>query len=200
MKYNNRVDVYIEKAEPFARPILTHLRQVVHATIPDVEETIKWGMPCFDYKGILASMASFKAHCSFGFWKATLMKDKDVLLTNQSTSMGHIGKITSIDQLPPDKVLENWLLEAKDLNDRGIKLETRKKSATSVECPPELEVALSQNVKARKVYESFPPSHRKEYNLWIAEAKTQVTRDKRIVQAIEWMTEGKHRHWKYDKC
>ncbi len=70
-----RIDAYIAKSADFAQPILKHLRKVVHAGCPKVEETLKWSMPHFDYKGVMCGMAAFKAHCVFGFWKESLIFD-----------------------------------------------------------------------------------------------------------------------------
>ncbi len=126
-KKDPRIDEKIAKAAPFAQPILTHLRTLVHKGCPEVEETIKWGMPSFDYKGAFCSMASFKEHCAFGFWKASIMEAADKLIINQKESMGHLGRITSLKDLPSDKILLGYIKEAKRLNDEGIKLPPRKK-------------------------------------------------------------------------
>ena len=124
---DKRVDDYIAKSADFAKPILNHIRQVVHTACPQVEETIKWSFPNFDYKGVFCSMAAFKEHCSFGFWKAAVMKDAEKMKANQNNSMGHLGKIKSLADLPPDKVLVSYIKEAAKLNDEGIKLPPRKK-------------------------------------------------------------------------
>lgn len=196
MEKDPRVDAYIANAQP----ILTHLRELIHKTVP-VTETIKWGMPSFEYKGLFVSLASFKQHCSFGFWKASLMKDKELLLDNQTVGMGHLGKIGSLADLPTDKQVKAWLLEAKKLNDDGVKVVKEKKSVVEdVATHPEFLKALKQNAVALKVFEALPPGQRKEYNNWIAEAKTDATREKRKATAVEWISEGKRRHWKYEKC
>lgn len=197
---DKRVDAYIEKAQPFAKPILIHLRKLVHKVCPDTEETIKWSFACFDYKGTFCSMAAFKEHCSFGFWKAALMKDADKLKSNQATAMGHLGKIKSIDDLPPDKVLTAYIKEAMKLNEDGIKLPPRKKTVIKDLVIPEyFTKELNKNKKAFQAFEKFPPSHKKEYLQWITEAKTESTRNKRMETAIEWMSEGKGRNWKYER-
>ena len=198
---DERVDAYIEKAMPFAQPILIHLRALIHKTVPEVQETIKWGMPSFDYKGPFASFASFKEHCSFGFWKAELMKDKELLLDNQGEGMGHLGKIRAKKDLPPDKQIKEWLLEAKKLNDEGIKLVKKAKGPVEEgEVHKEFAKALKANAQADLVFKAFAPGQRKEYNQWINEAKTDATRAKRIETAVEWIAEGKKRNWKYEKC
>ena len=199
-KKDKRVDAYIEKAQPFAKPILNHLRELVHTACPQVEETIKWGMPSFDYKGTYCSMASFKEHAVFGFWKASLMKDADKMKDNQQNAMGHAGKIKSLSDLPPDKVLLSWLKEAAKLNDEGVKLPPRKKTETKdVVIPDYFANALKKNKKALAVFEKFPPSHKREYMLWITEAKTEETRNRRMDTALEWIAEGKGRNWKYER-
>jgi uncharacterized protein YdeI (YjbR/CyaY-like superfamily) len=199
--FDPRIDAYIEKAAPFAQPIMEHIREVVHKACPQVEETVKWGFPHFEYKGILCNMAAFKKHCSFGFWKAALMKDeKNVLNVANKHSMGHFDKITSLKDLPADKILISYIKEAMRLNEEDIKLPAKPKSAKpELETPAELLAALKKNKTAQKTFENFSPSHKREYIEWITEAKTDATREKRIATTIEWLTEGKSRHWKYTK-
>jgi uncharacterized protein YdeI (YjbR/CyaY-like superfamily) len=197
-----RIDVYIEKAQPFAQPVLQHLRKLIHRACPDVEETMKWSFPHFDYKGaMMCSMASFKQHCVFGFWKAALMKDSRFLETAKTeVAMGHLGRITSLKDLPSDKQLTAWIKEAMKLNEQGVKLKNDKPAAVKeIAAPADLLAALKKNKKALAVFEKFPPSHKKEYIQWIEEAKREETRKKRIDQAVEWLAEGKQRNWKYMK-
>lgn len=197
-----RIDSYIAKAAPFAQPILNHIRKLVHSTCPEVEETIKWGFPHFDYKGeMMCSMASFKAHAVFGFWKASLMNDP-ALMDNakNESSMGHSGKLTSLKDLPTDKKMIGYIKEAMKLTDNGIKLPPKKKVVKKdLVIPDFFEIALKKNKKANAIFQDFAYSHKKEYLEWITEAKTEVTREKRIAQALEMMSEGKSRNWKYQK-
>jgi uncharacterized protein YdeI (YjbR/CyaY-like superfamily) len=198
---DKRVDEYIDKSAAFAKPILEHLRVLVHKACPGVEETIKWSFPNFDYKGVFCSMAAFKAHCSFGFWKAALMTDANKMKDNQKNAMGHMGKITSLADLPSDKVLIGYIKEAARLNDEGIKLPPRKKVAAKKDfvIPLYFSTALSKNKKASIAFEAFSPSHKKEYVDWITEAKTEDTRNRRMATALEWIAEGKGRNWKYER-
>ena len=202
-KKDKRIDTFISKSANFAKPILIHLRKLVHEACPEVEETMKWSFPHFDYKGSMCHMASFKQHCTFGFWKAALMKDSDKLLevAKSEVAMGHFGKITSLKDLPKDAVIIKYVKEAAKLNELNIKLPTRKTTANKEELNPHPDFlkAVSKNKKALKVYEEFSYSNKKEYVMWINEAKTEATRDKRIVDAVQWMSEGKIRNWKYLK-
>lgn len=199
-KIDPRIDAYIAKAAPFAKPVLNHLRALVHKACPDVEETIKWGFASFDYKGPLCSMASFKQHMSFGFWKASLMKDAEKLKDNQEEGMGHLGKITGMKDIPSDKVMLSYIKEAAMLNEKGIKLPPRKKTeAKEVVAPDYFLKAIKKNKKAATTYETFSPSCKKEYIMWVTEAKTEETRNKRLETTVEWMAEGKQRNWKYMK-
>ncbi len=203
IKKNKAFDTYIEKSADFAKPILHHLRQLVHKACPDVEEKVKWSFPHFDYKGeMMCSMAAFKQHAVFGFWKAALMKDP-VLVENarSEVSMGHLGKLTSLKDLPSDKKITAWIKEAMQLTDKGIKLPSKPKSTEKkeLEVPDYFTKALNKNKAAKKTFESFAYSHKKEYLQWITEAKTEATRDKRMATALEWMAEGKGMHWRYQK-
>lgn len=194
-----RIDAYIKKSAPFAIPVLGHLRKLVHATCKDAEETMKWSFPHFMYKGeILCSMASFKQHCAFGFWKASIMKDAAILLGNREHGMGSIGKITSLDELPSDKQLIAWIKEAMKLNESGLKVEKQKPSAKPVATVPVyFKTALAADKKAQQYFKGFSPSQQREYIDWLNEAKTDATRLKRLAQAMEWIAEGKIRNWKY---
>ena len=197
-EFDKRIDAYIEKSAPFARPILEHLRNLVRKACPDVEETIKWGSPHFDYKGSLAGMAAFKEHCAFGFWKHSLLAGYDGNL--ERTAMGSFGRITSLKDLPKDKEIIALIHQAMELNEKGIKVPRKPAAAKSdVVVPKELTAALSKNKKAKAAFDKFSPSHRREYVEWITEAKTEPTRDKRIATTIEWLSEGKSRNWKYER-
>lgn len=195
-----RIDAYIEKSADFAKPILHHIRKLVHKVCPDVQETWKWSFPHFDYNGPLCHMAAFKAHCAFGFWKAALMKDnKSLFEPIGETAMGHFGKLTSLKDLPADKVIIEYIKEAMELNDKGVKLPPKAKKDKPAVVPEELSSALNRNKKAKTVFENFSNSNQREYIEWINEAKTEATKEKRVATAIEWISEGKVRNWKYIK-
>jgi len=202
-KTDPRIDAYIEKSADFAKPVLKHLRALTHKACPGVEETMKWSFPHFDYKGsILCSMASFKQHCAFGFWKASIMKDpEDVLQLVGRTAMGHLDRIESLKDLPSDKILIAYIKEAAKLNEDDIKLPPKKKSTDKKELivPNDLSAALKKNKKASATFDAFSYSNKKDYVEWITEAKTDATRETRLDTAIEWMSEGKNRNWKYQK-
>lgn len=197
---DTRISVYIEKSSDFAKPILNHLRELVHKACPVVEETWKWSFPHFDYKGeMMCSMAAFKQHCAFGFWKASLMKDYEKIFSvKEKSSMGHLGQIKNLKDLPPDKVLLSCIKEAMKLNDQGIKVVKAKPvTKKEIKTPAYLTEALKKNKKALVTFEDLSPSHKREYIEWLTEAKTETTRNKRLESALEWMSEGKSRNWKY---
>lgn len=200
---DKRIDSYITNSRPFAKPILRRLRTLVHKACPAAEETMKWSFPHFDYRGeMMCSMAAFTHHCAFGFWKASLMNDP-VLMTNARSeeAMGHLGRITSVKDLPSDKKLIAYIREAARLNDEGVKL---KKAPVSKEkkkliIPSYFSSALKKNAKAAAIFNAFSYSNKKEYVEWVTDAKTTETRVKRIDTAMQWIAEGKVRNWKYVK-
>ena len=207
--FDARIDLYISRARPFAQPILVHLRELVHKACPNVEETIKWSRPFFEYKGvILANMSAFNEHCSFGFWGeeiGAVLREAKVI---QEGGMGSLGRITTIKDLPANKQMLDLLHQATAFVDNGqytspitARNKVVKAPKPSVdELPPEFAVALKANKKASTVFAAFSPSCKREYIEWIADAKRAETRDKRITQAIEWIAEGKQRNWKYQNC
>jgi hypothetical protein len=194
-----RVDAYIAKSAPFAKPILTHIRKAMHKGCPDVQETMKWSFPHFDYKGMLCGMAAFKAHCTLGFWKASLL-DERAIGSKSTDAMGQFGRLTSVDDLPPEKALVALVRQAARLNDEGIKVARRARAPKPLpKAPSALLAALRANGKARRTYDGLSQSHRREYLEWITEAKTDTTRDRRIATTIEWLADGKPRNWKYGR-
>jgi uncharacterized protein YdeI (YjbR/CyaY-like superfamily) len=192
-----RIDAYIAKAADFAKPILKYLRKVVHSSCPQVEETIKWSMPHFDHKGVMCGMAAFKEHCAFGFWKADLILDRGQ--NAEKSGMGSFGCIKSLADLPSEKTLIGYVKKAAALNEAGIKApgRTQPKKRKPIPVPADFAAALKKNTKARKTFEDFSPSHRREYLEWITEAKREETRKDRLAKTLELLAEGKSRNWKY---
>jgi hypothetical protein len=194
-----RVDAYIENAADFAKPVLVHLRALVHRACPDVEETIKWRMPTFMYRGMLCGMAAFKQHVSFGFWKHALVIGEGV----PRDGMGSFGKVSKLSELPSDRKLQAYIKVAMRLNEQGVKTPGARQT-TNAKPPPvapdDFSRELRKNRQARATFQALSPSHRREYIEWITEAKREETRSRRLAQAIEWLAEGKVRNWKYVNC
>ncbi len=195
--HDPRVDAYIAKSADFARPILEEIRARVHAACPQVEETIKWGMPNFMHAGaILCGMAAFKQHASFGYWKHAL-----VMGEAERDGMVSYGRLASVRDLPPKARMQADLRKAMKLNEDGVKPERRKSAPRPApEVPDELASALEKNKAAKATFDAFAPGCRREYIEWIVEAKREETRAKRLAQALEWMAQGKRRNWKYERC
>jgi uncharacterized protein YdeI (YjbR/CyaY-like superfamily) len=198
MSRDPRVDAYIAKAPPFARPILEHLRERVHAVVPDVEEAIKWSAPGFTLHGkILLMMAAFKAHAALNFWRGQEIGDG----TPKAGAMGQFGRLTSVNDLPPDKEFDTLIREAAALaRTAPAARKTKHSPKPPPEMHPEFAAALAKAPKAKAALDGFSPSARREYLEWIAEAKQDATRQKRIATAVEWLSEGKRRNWKYESC
>lgn len=198
MKADPRVDAYIAKAAPFAQPILEHVRDRVRATVPDVEETLKWGAPSFVLGGnILLIMAAFKAHAALNFWRGQELREEQA----NADAMGQFGKLTSVGDLPEDKELDALILQAAELA-RSVPAPRKPKHAPkpAPRLHPEFAAALAGAPKAKEVLDGFPPSAQRDYLEWISDAKQDATRQKRIATAIEWLSEGKRRMWKYESC
>jgi len=200
-QYDNRVDVYINKSREFAKPILEYIREIVHETSPLLTEAMKWGFPFFEYKGVVCQMASFKEHCAFGFWKASLLNDPNGVLSIGDGAAGSFGRITKIEDLPAKEILQDFILQAIALNESGKKTpEAIKKASapkTELVVPEYFREFLTTYPNASLNFDRFSYSQKKEYVEWIVEAKTEATRLKRLETAAEWIAEGKSRHWKY---
>ena len=197
-KRDPRVDAYIAKSADFAQPVLKYLRELVHEACPEVDETLKWSMPFFDYHGSVCHFAAFKQHCAFGFWKGKLLFESEA---KHDEAMGQFGRIASLKDLPSKKVLMSYVKQAMKLNEAGIKIvKPRAAAKPPASTPSDLLAALKKNRKALATFEAFSPSAKREYVDWITEAKREDTRAKRLAQAVEWMAEGKQRNWKYMNC
>jgi uncharacterized protein YdeI (YjbR/CyaY-like superfamily) len=193
-----RIDAYIAKAQPFARPILEKLRERVHAVVPDAEETIKWSMPAYTVGGkIVLITAAFKAHTALNFWRGQELRGDAA----NADAMGQFGKIRSVDELPSDDELDRLIREAAELaTSAPAPRKTKHEPKPAPELHPEFAAALAKAPNAKAVLDGFPPSAQRDYFEWIAEARQDATRQKRIATAVEWLSQGKRRHWKYEKC
>lgn len=199
-KPDPRIDAYIAKSAAFARPILTHLRALVHQGCPEATETFKWSHPFFEYQGPLCNMAAFKAHCAFGFWHKGM---QDVLGgdgAKAEEAMGSLGRITSLADLPSDATMLKYVKQAAALNASNIPARPKAKPKPALPVPVDLAAALGKNKAAAATFEKFSPSHRREYIEWITEAKRPETRETRLATTLEWLAEGKKRNWKYENC
>jgi uncharacterized protein YdeI (YjbR/CyaY-like superfamily) len=200
-QFDPRVDAYVAKSADFAKPIMEYIRQVVHDASPLITETVKWGMPFFDYKGPVCQMAAFKAHCAFGFWKASRLNDPHHKLKIGDQTAGSFSRIMSIDDLPSKQILTDFILQAITLNDNDKIAPVKKIIVPKAALPvPDYFIDfLADHPKAKEAFDNFSPSHKREYVEWIVDAKTNATRLKRMESAVEMMSEGKSRNWKYQR-
>jgi uncharacterized protein YdeI (YjbR/CyaY-like superfamily) len=198
MNRDPRIDDYIARQADFARPILEHLRRVLHEAGPELVETIKWSMPHFTYKGrLFAGMAAFKAHATFGLWQANAVLGDT---GSERDAMGQFGRLRSIEDLPSDEELKDIIRKAAEIAEAGPKPRPKKQPKPEAETPADLASALAGNAAARATFEAFPPSCRREYVEWVVGAKRPETRARRVAQTVEWLAEGKRRNWKYENC
>jgi uncharacterized protein YdeI (YjbR/CyaY-like superfamily) len=198
MNRDPRIDAYIAKAAPFAQPILNHVRQRVHAAAPEAEETMKWSHPTFTVEGkILLGMAAFKAHAIINFWRGQELRGDEA----NGDAMGQFGKLTSASDLPPDPEFDALVREAAKLaRTAPAPRKTKHEPKPPPTMHPDFAAALAGDGKAKAVLDGFPPSAQREYLDWVSEAKQDATRAKRIADAVQWLSEGKRRHWKYENC
>jgi uncharacterized protein YdeI (YjbR/CyaY-like superfamily) len=192
---DERIDAYLARAQPFARPILEHVRERVHAALPDADETTKWGAPAFTLDGkIVLMMAAFKAHAVLNFWRGQELRGEAA----NGEAMGQFGKLTAPADLPPDDDLDRLIREAAELSRAAPQPRVIKHKPA--EMHSDFAAALEGAPAAKAHFDAFTPGARREYVDWVAEAKTEPTRNKRIATALEWLAEGKKRHWKYERC
>ncbi|GGD53791.1 YdeI/OmpD-associated family protein [Pseudoxanthomonas indica] len=198
-QHDPRIDAYIARSAEFAQPILERVRAWVHEACPQVEETLKWGMPTFVHAGaILCGMAAFKQHATFGFWRHAQVLGEG----EPREGMGSFGKLTRLSDLPLKKDLLPLIRKAMQLNEALAQGKAPRKSSTArpaLQAPEDLLAALARNAKAQATYLAFSPSKQRDYIEWVTEAKREDTRLRRIAEAVAWMAEGKSRNWKYER-
>ena len=193
-----RIDEQIREAAPFARPIMTRLREAVHAGCPEVVETLKWSRPSFEHHGLLCGVAAFKAHCTFGFWKHALLVERGG--AKAAAELEALGRISDVSELPSRATLVRYVKLAAKLNEDGVAApKARAKPKPPVAVPADLKRGLAGNARAKACFEGLSPSHRREYVEWITEAKQDATRQRRLATTLEWLAQGKTRNWKYEK-
>ena len=197
MSRDPRIDAYIAKAQPFARPILEKVRERVHAVVPKVEETMKWSSPAYTVDGkILLMTAAFKQHAALNFWRGQELRGSEA----NSGAMGQFGRIEKLADLPPDGELGRLIREAVELATSAPPRKTKHQPKPAPAMHPDFAAALANAPKAKATLDGFPPSAQRDYLEWISEAKQDSTRATRIATAVEWLEEGKRRHWKYQNC
>ncbi|HRX86604.1 MAG TPA: YdeI/OmpD-associated family protein [Phycisphaerae bacterium] len=211
-QHNPKVDAYIAKAPEYAQPILTRIRTLFHRACPEITEEMKWNAPHFTHHGLVAGMVAFKQHIRFGFWKGKLLAASDPAFAEMGDSDMSAGKFSKVAELPSDRKLTAMIKAAVKFNAEAAASKStpakksakaaakKKKVARTVTVPPDLRAALSKNKKAQATFDAFSYSHKKEYVEWINEAKRDETRQRRLAQAITWLSEGKSRNWKYTNC
>jgi len=201
MPRSKLVDDYIAGAAPFARPILRHLRKLVHQGCPEAEEAIRWNHASFSYRGkLFAGMGTFKAHATFGFWHQDMEKILTEAGLRTGDAAGLMGRLTRLDDLPDDRTMLRFIKAAVALQDSGKPARVARKPKAALPVPPVLAAALQRNRRAAAQWEQFSPSAKRDYIEWITEAKRDETREQRLLTALEWIGEGKRRNWKYEKC
>jgi uncharacterized protein YdeI (YjbR/CyaY-like superfamily) len=202
---NPAVDAYIAKSADFAKPILQHVRKLMHKGSPKIEETIKWGVPAFERQGIVAMMAAFKKHVAFGFWSEKLIReslgaDADRAFPKEA-KLGMGGRrYHARGELPPDAVVVRAVKAAVALNEAGVRPKRVAKKKPPPKAPPYLAAALKKSAKARATWSRLTPGQQREYVDWLVDAKQAATRERRLAQAMEWLAAGKQRYWKYQDC
>lgn len=202
---NPAVDAYIAKSPDFAKPILAHVRKLMHKGCPRIEESIKWGVPAFEREGIVAMMAAFRKHVAFGFWSERLVREKlgadaDRMFPKDAKPGMGGRRYLARAELPADAVILRAVRAAVALNEAGERPKRALKRKPSPKAPPYLVAALKKNAKARATYARFTPAQRREYVDWLREAKQAATRERRLAQTIEWLAAGRQRNWKYQAC
>lgn len=193
-----RIDAYIARQAEFARPILEELRRRVHTACPTADEDIKWGAPAFTYNGkLLGVMAGFKQHAAFNLWHGKKVVGVD---TAMQDGMGQYGRITTLKDLPGKRETAAHIRAAMALIDAGETATTARTPKPAPGLPDDLAQALAGNTAARATWDGFTPGKRRDYADWITGAKREDTRARRVAQSVEWLAEGKTRHWKYRNC
>lgn len=189
------IDQGIAEMEPFAQIICKKLRKLILSADTAIIEDWKWG-PNYYLDGMVCGFWGFKKHVTLTFFQGALLKDKKkVLLENPGNVHNRHMKFTDVKEVN-EKLIMEYLFEAIDNNRKGHKiLETKEKI---VDVPEDVQKAFKK-AKVLAYFEGLAFTHRKEYVMWISDAKKEETRRKRITQAIEKLNQKQSLNDKYKK-
>ncbi|HWB03022.1 MAG TPA: YdeI/OmpD-associated family protein [Verrucomicrobiales bacterium] len=191
------VAAWMEQLSDFARPMIERIYKIIRKAAPQLEEGIRWSSPTFIGRGLVCSFAAFQKHVTLVFWRGAELNDTTGLLTHgQGRSAMRSAKFTSLDQID-DKVIRTWVTAAVALDKDPAKPKPKPQKRPEAAVPKVLAAALSRNPKARGAFDAMPPSHRREYCEWIAEAKQEATVQRRVEKTIEKLSAGEGLHDKY---
>lgn len=199
MVITEQINLYIAEQPEWQRKLLVRLRQLIHSTDAEVEETWKWNSPHFDHQGIMVGLQAFKEHVAVWFHKGSLIKDPKKLF--EALPKGEEKGMRSYKLFEGDKLNEaafiDLVKQAVALNAKGTKLTDAKPARKALVIPEDLEHVLHKDPTAWANWEAFNYSCKKEYIEWVTDAKQEETRKRRIAQALEKIREGESKEEKH---
>lgn len=172
------VEEYIDSAVRWQAE-LRRLREILCTT--DLEEEVKWGAPCYTIDGKnVVGMAAFKAYFALWFHQGALLSDgKNVLINAQEgkTKALRQWRMTSVSEIRASDI-RRYVREAIKITREGRTIKPER--SRPLVLPPELATALEGNKSAAAAYRNLRPGLQREYADYIAEAKREDTKTRRI--------------------
>jgi len=195
MKRSKTVDEYIESTEKW-RAELIRLRKILRST--DLEETVKWGAPCYTCDGKnVVGLGAFKSYLGLWFFQGALLADKSKVLINAQegkTKALRQWRFTSSKEINAS-LIKAYVNEAIELQRQGAAIKPDR--GRPVEVPPQLKRALAGNKTASRAFNALTPGKQREYADYISSAKREETRSKRLEKIIPMIAAGQGLHDRY---
>ena len=197
MNTSEKVTAYIKKQEKWSDE-LTVLRSVFQKT--ELKEEVKWGTPTYTLQGkLVAGFAGFKNHYAIWFHQGVFLRNTENKLVNAQegvTKALRQWRFEKGDEIDEGLIL-NYLLEAADNQRKGKEIKpTQKKEVI----PDEMKRFFEEDKELEELFNKLTRGKRVEYGAYIAEAKQDNTKIRRMEKIIPMIKEGKGLHDKYKNC
>lgn len=180
------------------RPLLERLRVIMNEC--EVEETVKWGQPCYTHEGKnVAGIGAFKEFVSVWFFQGALLRDEHGVLVNAQegrTRAMRQWRFQAVEEID-ETLLRAYVDESIENQRQGKAIKAERKKP--VEVPDELAGALAEDREAGERFDALTPGKQREYTEYIAQAKLAETRVRRLEKILPMIRAGHGLNDRYKK-
>jgi len=198
MHDQEKIEAYIEKNK-WSKSLYL-LRNIALET--EMEEKVKWGIPtyCIDNKNVIG-LVGFKNFFGIWFYNGAYINDKKKVLVNAQegkTKAMRSWKFTSYSALVSEKKeIKKYIEEAIQNQKTGNVLKPDFSKSKKLILSSLLITELKKNKKLEEAFNTFSISKRNEFSEYVASAKREPTKLKRLEKIIPLILEGVSLYAKY---
>ena len=159
----------------------------------EVEEQIKWGVPCytFENKNIIL-VTAFKDYCAISFFKGSLLKDEKNLLVSpgENSQAAKYFRFQNSKEIESNsKHILNYIKEAVDIEKEGKTINF--KSISEYAIPEELKKEFKDNPELEEAFHKLTPGRKRGYLIYFSQPKQSSTKETRIKKYAHLILQGK---------